>query len=62
MIKEAAYDNGKGWYDGSLGKSRIEVAPYSKLAACFLASSDMVLRIYCQMTDNSIQEYGWNGR
>ncbi|KAJ5092007.1 hypothetical protein NUU61_006877 [Penicillium alfredii] len=61
MMKEAAYDHSKGWYEGAMNKSRMMVAPYSKIAACFLEGSDMTMRVYCQMTDNTIQEMGWNG-
>ena len=62
MLKEAAYDHSKGWYDGAMSKLRMELAPYSKLAACFLPGSDLVLRVYCQLPDNTIQEFGYGGK
>lgn len=60
-LKEAAYDSGKGWYDGGMSSQRFPVAPYSKIAASILAGFDkIVLRVYAQMEDNTIQEYGWD--
>lgn len=58
---EHAYDEGKGWYAGGLNASGFVVAPYSKVAACFLATSDARLRVYVQSTDDTIQEYGYDG-
>lgn len=60
-IKEAAYDNPKGWHESRMEKSRVAVAPYSKLAACSLEGQGMATRVYCQMPDNTIQEFGMNG-
>ncbi|KAJ5826050.1 hypothetical protein N7474_003188 [Penicillium riverlandense] len=60
ILKEVACDDGNKWYEGSMGKSKITVAPYSKLAACYLEGQDMMLRAYCQMPDNSIQEFGYD--
>ena len=57
-----AYDKTKGWYEGTLGKKRFMTAPYSNLAACKLKGPDMTLRVYCQMADNTIQEYGVKGK
>ncbi|RJE25374.1 fucose-specific lectin [Aspergillus sclerotialis] len=60
-LKEAAYDSGKGWYDGGMSSQHFAVAPYSKVAACMLAGFDkLVLRVYAQIEDNTIQEYGWD--
>ncbi|KAH8700675.1 fucose-specific lectin [Talaromyces proteolyticus] len=60
-LKEAAYDAGTGWYDGQLSMVGVTVAPYSKLAAVFLAGTDqLLLRVYAQLNDNTIQEFGWN--
>jgi hypothetical protein len=61
-MKDIAYDKSKGWYEGTLGKKRFMTAPYSKLAACQLKGPDMALRVYCQMADNTIQEYGVKGK
>ncbi|CAG8282078.1 unnamed protein product [Penicillium nalgiovense] len=57
-MKDMAYDKSKGWYEGTLGKKRFMTAPYSKLAACQLKGPNITLRVYCQMADNTIQEYG----
>jgi hypothetical protein len=62
ILKEAACDDGNKWYEGSMGKSKITVAPYSKLAACYLEGPDIMLRAYCQMPDNSIQEFCYDGK
>lgn len=37
-------------------------APYSKIAACFLPGKDLMLRVYVQMPDNTIQEFGYGGK
>lgn len=61
-LQEFAYDNGHGWYNGGLGSAKFQVAPYSRVAAVFLAGSNSLqLRIYGQKLDNSIQEYLWDG-
>jgi hypothetical protein len=54
---EHCFDEGKGWYAGSLNSKGFVVAPYSKIGACFLATADARLRIYAQGEDNTIQEY-----
>jgi len=60
-LQEACYDAGKGWYGGALNHSNFAVAPYSKLAASFLAvGSALQLRVYAQQPDNTIQEYGYD--
>ncbi|KAI9780654.1 MAG: hypothetical protein M1839_006595 [Geoglossum umbratile] len=60
-LQEACYDAGKGWYNGDLNHSNFVVAPYSKLAASFLAvGSALQLRVYAQQQDNKIQEYGYD--
>lgn len=58
----AGYDKPKGWHEGNLGKKRFMTAPYSKLAACRLKGPGMTIRVYCQMADNTIQEYGVKGK
>jgi len=60
-LREIAYDTGKGWYDGGLNGSGFVVAPYSQIAATYLAKKDDQIRVYVQSPDNSIQEYGFDG-
>lgn len=60
-MNDMVFDKSRGWYEGSLGKKRFTAAPYSKLAACHLQGSDMTIRVYSQMADNTIQEYGVKG-
>ncbi|CDM28956.1 Fungal fucose-specific lectin [Penicillium roqueforti FM164] len=57
-INDVTYDKSKGWYEGSLGKKCFITAPCSKLAACHLNGPDVTNRVYCQMANNTIQEYG----
>ncbi len=60
---EKAYSASRGWYDGDLNHSNIIVAPYSKIAACFLAVGPaLVLRVYVQDLENKIQEYGYDSK
>lgn len=60
-LREAAYDSGSGWYDGNLSSQNFPVAPYSKVAASFLPGFEQpVLRVYVQVEDNTVQEYGWD--
>jgi hypothetical protein len=62
-LQEFAYDSGTGWYNGGLGGAKFQVAPYSRIAAVFLAGTDSLqLRMYAQKLDNTIQEYTWDGR
>jgi hypothetical protein len=58
-LREHCYSANKGWYAGGLNASNFVVAPYSKVACCFLAVADLQLRIYGQGSDNTIQEYGY---
>ncbi|KAK4169691.1 fucose-specific lectin [Cladorrhinum sp. PSN259] len=60
-LGEAAYDSGKGWYNGDLTKANFSVAPYSSVAAVYLRH-ESVLRVYAQHTDDTIQEYCWDGK
>jgi hypothetical protein len=55
-LGEAAYDSGKGWYNGGLSSMKFGVAPYSSVAAIFLGG-ETVLRVYGQLPDNTIQEW-----
>ncbi|KAJ5492022.1 hypothetical protein N7453_010119 [Penicillium expansum] len=61
-VKDMAYDKSKGWYEVNLGKKRFMTASYSKLGACYLKEPDMTIKVYCQMADNTIQEYGVKGK
>lgn len=58
-LRERAYDSGRGWYDGALNAQNYQVAPYSQIAAVFLAGSGS-LRVYAQLADDTIQEFGWD--
>ncbi|KFZ08258.1 hypothetical protein V501_06037 [Pseudogymnoascus sp. VKM F-4519 (FW-2642)] len=61
ILTETAYSSGRGWYTGDLGAKKFIVAPYSKIAATFLATgSSLQLRVYAQLPDNTIQEYGYD--
>jgi len=55
-LKEAAYDAGKGWYDGDLSKAGFDVAPYSGVSAVYLGGQSRI-RVYGQKSDNTIQEW-----
>ncbi|KAE8448248.1 hypothetical protein EG329_009679 [Mollisiaceae sp. DMI_Dod_QoI] len=57
---EFCYDSGKGWYQGALTNSGFPVAAYTSIAACFLLGSTLKLRVYAQVADNSIQEFGYD--
>ncbi|KAJ5757699.1 uncharacterized protein N7511_006393 [Penicillium nucicola] len=62
IINEIAYDRSGGWAEGEIDKKRFTAAPYSKLAAARLnKGSDVELRIYVQLPDNTIQEFGFEG-
>ncbi|OQD86606.1 hypothetical protein PENANT_c007G03169 [Penicillium antarcticum] len=59
-IEGIAYNQSEGWFEGSIGKKRFITAPYSKLAVChFEKGSDIELRVYGQLADNTIQEFGF---
>ncbi|OBT75607.1 hypothetical protein VF21_05826 [Pseudogymnoascus sp. 05NY08] len=61
ILTETAYSAGRSWYTGDLGAKNFVVAPYSKIAATFLATgSTLQLRVYAQLPDNTIQEYGYD--
>jgi hypothetical protein len=55
-LGEAAFDTGKGWFNGGLSSAGAAVAPYSSVAAVYLAGQN-VLRVYGQLTNNTIQEW-----
>ncbi|KAJ5628141.1 Fungal fucose-specific lectin [Penicillium lividum] len=58
-IKENIYDQSKGWREGDMSTMEIQTAPYSMIAAehCSALNGG---RLYVQLPDNTIQEYGWN--
>jgi hypothetical protein len=61
-IMEAAYDSGSRWTDGSINSYFFQVAPYSKMAVCFLpGTGTLSVRLYAQMIDNTNQEFGLDG-
>jgi len=59
-LRERAYDSGRGWYEGALNGHNFQVAPYSQIAAAFLPGTSS-LRVYAQLENNTIQEFGWDG-
>lgn len=62
-LREFAYDSNVGWYDGVLNNSNITLAPYSQVAAtALLPNKDLTIRIYAQIADNTIQEFGWDSK
>jgi len=60
-LKEHAYDNGSGWYDGGLSGAGFAVAHYSSVSAVYLANQSR-LRVYAQLPDNTIQEFVYEGK
>lgn len=59
MVKETVYDHAKGWREGDMGKMEIHTAPYSMMAADHCASLSGG-RLYVQLPDNTIQEFGYS--
>lgn len=55
-LGEACWD-GQGWYTGDLTKKNFAVAPYSGVSAVFIGKGQLVLRVYAQVANNSIQEF-----
>ena len=53
-----SYEHSKGWSEIDMKGCNCEMAPYSKMAACCVEGSDMMIRVYCQMPDHSLQEFG----
>ncbi|OAL62154.1 hypothetical protein A7C99_6729 [Trichophyton rubrum] len=61
-LGEAASDSQSRWYTGSLNNYNFQVASHSRLAAVFVPSIQRPrLRIYAQLGDNTIQEFGYDG-
>jgi len=58
-VGEAAYDSGKGWYNGGLTSKKFAVAPYSSVSAIYLGGQS-ILRVYGQLPNNTIQEWVWD--
>ncbi|KAK2750609.1 hypothetical protein FQN57_002680 [Myotisia sp. PD_48] len=60
-LRERAYDAGRGWYDGALNGRNWQVAASSSLASSFIRSgADPHIRVYAQLRDNTIQEFGYD--
>ncbi|KAL2064027.1 hypothetical protein VTL71DRAFT_4521 [Oculimacula yallundae] len=63
-LSELCYDadnSSKGWFAGDLGSKKYEIAPYSQIAASYLSTDQLKIRVYVQAPDNSIQEYSNDG-
>ncbi|PVH87839.1 fungal fucose-specific lectin [Cadophora sp. DSE1049] len=63
-LSELCYDadsSSKGWFAGELGSKGYQVAPYSQIAATYLATSQLRIRVYVQAPDNTVQEYSNDG-
>ncbi|OWP05184.1 hypothetical protein B2J93_3315 [Marssonina coronariae] len=63
-LKELAYDDdksSKGWFDGELNDKNYSVAPYSAIAATYLATDQLKIRVYVQSPDDTVQEYSNDG-
>ncbi|KAJ5717378.1 hypothetical protein N7488_003024 [Penicillium malachiteum] len=60
VMKEVVYLASKGWHEGEMNKLNFPVAPYARMNACFLQGVNNTVRVYCQMPDNTIQEFGWS--
>ncbi|KAM5445093.1 hypothetical protein MaudCBS49596_007864 [Microsporum audouinii] len=60
-LGEAASDSQGGWYTGSLNHYQFRVASHSRLAAVFVPGIRRPsLRVYAQLPDNSVQEFGYD--
>ncbi|EFQ99037.1 L-fucose-specific lectin [Nannizzia gypsea CBS 118893] len=60
-LGEAASDSQSEWYTGSINSYNFQVASHSRLAAVFVPSSRSPrLRVYAQLWDNTIQEFGFD--
>ncbi|KAL3458087.1 fungal fucose-specific lectin [Aspergillus heterothallicus] len=46
------------WCEGEINKLNIRVAPYAMMCACHVEGHNQSMRLYCQMPDNMIQEFG----
>ncbi|RAL09113.1 fucose-specific lectin FleA [Aspergillus homomorphus CBS 101889] len=59
VVKEVIRDKDGKWHEGNLNRQEIKVAPYSMMAACCHRGRDRThCRLYVQMPDNNIQEFG----
>jgi len=64
-LSELCYDadsSSKGWFAGDLGSKGYKIAPYSQIAAAYLSTNQLKIRVYVQAPDNSIQEYSNDGQ
>ncbi|KAH6721115.1 fucose-specific lectin [Leptodontidium sp. MPI-SDFR-AT-0119] len=63
-LSELCYDadsSSKGWFPGELSGKGFQIAPYSQIAAAYLSTDQLKIRVYVQAPDNSIQEYSNDG-
>ncbi|KAL2808439.1 fungal fucose-specific lectin [Aspergillus granulosus] len=58
MVRQMHRDSRGQWGEGDINKMNIRVAPYAMMCACFVEGSNPSMRLYVQMTDNTIQEFG----
>jgi hypothetical protein len=61
VVRQVYRDSKGKWCEGDLDRENIVVAPYAMMCACFVEGSNRSMRVYVQMQDNSIQEFGFEG-
>jgi hypothetical protein len=61
VVRQVYRDSKGKWCEGDLDRENIRVAPYAMMCACFVEGSNRSMRVYVQMQDNSIQEFGFEG-
>ncbi|KAL2785009.1 fungal fucose-specific lectin [Aspergillus keveii] len=61
LVRQMHRDPRGRWQDGNLNQTNVRVAPYSMIAACHVEGANQPLRLYVQLPDNTIQEYGSDG-
>jgi hypothetical protein len=61
VVKQVYRDSKGKWCEGDLDREKIVVAPYAMMCACFVEGSNRSMRVYVQMQDNNIQEFGFDG-
>ncbi|KAL3454847.1 fungal fucose-specific lectin [Aspergillus insuetus] len=59
VVRQVYRDSKGKWYEGDLNREDIVVAPYAMMCACFVEGSNRSMRVYVQMQDNNIQEFGF---
>lgn len=63
-LSELCYDadsSSKGWFAGDLSGKGYQVAPYSQIAAAYLSTKDLKIRVYVQDLNDAVQEYSNDG-